>query len=106
MPGQTAVRYAAKYVGKIIPTEITEHAAKLDEAIRALKGRRLLIVVGDWHAKLSDDEEFVAKHEWFAVDSLERIVERAFKGSENDQRLLDLLRVGPDHTMLPDDSSA
>lgn len=97
IPRGAAVGYVAKYIGKSIPVELTAHAKYLDEAIIALKGRRMLIVSGEWYGKLSEDqeEERAAKHEWIKIDSLERIVHRANLGSIDDAKLLALLRIDP-----------
>lgn len=93
-PAERAVHYAAKYIGKTLPQEIMNNHAALVEAIKALKGRRLLIVTGEWVGKLSEEtNDGTSKHEWIGVDYIEQIVRRAGEGSEADRSILARLRI-------------
>jgi hypothetical protein len=55
---EVAGRYVAKYASKPLDTSFTVDAALLDEAVEALKGRRLCLCFGTWYGTpLSNAED-------------------------------------------------
>lgn len=97
MPTERAVGYAAKYLGKGASSDVEQNEPMLIEAIKALKGRRMLIVFGDWFGKLcEEDQEIPEKGEWIAVASLEKLVEWAGRGDEAAIGILEQLSLTPE----------
>lgn len=73
------VRYVAKYVTKPLDASIFADANKLDEAIVALRGRRLCLTWGAWRGKpLREPPD--DGHTWTSVGSLERWWDRLRHG--------------------------
>lgn len=100
MPTGSAVHYAAKYLAKAIPAEVAQNEKHLIEAIAAMKGKRLLIVSGDWVGKLREDmpddpaeaEKLLAKHKlWVPIGSFHSIYARAMNGDTYAREILDQL---------------
>lgn len=69
------VNYVTKYVSKPLDRSVVLHAQSLREAIRELKGRRLVLTFGDWRGwRITDSDN---ETEWIDVDSLASIIRRA-----------------------------
>lgn len=101
LPRERAVNYAAKYVGKGIDSGVEQKPEAFVEAIKALKGRRMLIVFGEWMGKLSeeiddDSGDFAIPAErghWRALMSVEKCVSLARQGDEAAVAILNILKL-------------
>lgn len=87
-----AAYYAAKYSGKAVHNGVENDPEMLDEAIVALKGRRLLMCFGNW--SFPDDVEDSYPDEWRAVGTLRSVLERAAAGDLAARTILGLLSGG------------
>lgn len=82
-------RYVTKYASKPLDASFIDDDALLDEAVRALKGKRLCITFGTWQGvqltePLTDDE-------WENLGSLDGLVRRAANGDTESMEILRLL---------------
>lgn len=87
---EDAAYYAAKYSGKAVHNGVENDPAMLDEAIVALKGRRLHTCFGSWSLPPSDDN--VHPDEWRTVAPLHSVIQRSVGGDVAARRILDLLK--------------
>jgi hypothetical protein len=93
-----AAAYVAKYATKGYSSSIFHDKAKLEEAITALHGRRLMLVFGKWRGfAINDDEN---PEHWDPVTSLSNIRDLATRGSRWAQTLLQHL-ADPDSYATP-----
>lgn len=103
--GEDAARYVAKYASKGVHGGVENDPEMLDEAITALKGRRLYACFGNWSLPAANDD--VSPDEWRTVGTLRSLIERSRSGDLACNRILDLLtgeqscntapRSPPDH---------
>lgn len=84
-----AAYYAAKYSGKAVHNGVENDPEMLDEAVLALKGRRLFTCFGTWSLPLDDDT--VCPDEWRTVATLRTVLERSLGGDLAYRAILDLL---------------
>ncbi len=87
-PGQHTAAYVTKYASKPLNTSFCNTAELLDEALKALHGRRLAFAFGDWYGTslndLEDDELFDdAPERYVFFCSLEELITRANHGSRD-----------------------
>lgn len=84
---ESVARYVTKYAGKPFNNSFLNRPALLDEAILALRGRKLALTFGRWRGlkltAVADDGS------WEHVSSLESMLERAGSG---DLEALDILK--------------
>lgn len=87
---ETVIRYVTKYGSKPLDQTFVDNADRLDEAIRALKGRRLAMAFGSWRgwALLQDDDD----GEWQAIDTLESLMSRERRGDPDAVKIMEQLR--------------
>jgi hypothetical protein len=85
--GQEAIRYCASYVGKPVDASIYQNPDKLDEAARALHGRRVVNTWGEW-ARLNLEADTPTDGNWVVVGRLGTLVRDAAAGDVNAQLLL------------------
>ena len=98
---ERAIGYVLKYATKGLDVCKLTDDADLDEAILALKGRRLVIPFGSWHTcKLTDQGE---PGEWVFIGSLHSIIIAARDGDVAARDLLD--RLGRRSGFDDDDAS-
>lgn len=84
--------YVAKYAGKPLPSDVMHQVEWLDEAVVALKGRRLILPFGDWHGlKLTERPK---TDEWEVVGSLHVLGLRASRGDAEAESIVRLLLKG------------
>jgi len=84
-----AVNYLAKYVTKPMVHDYSTHQSALCEAIQALKGRRLVLLTGEWHAL--QVEKPAPDGVWEYVGTLETVLNRALAGDSEALGILDRL---------------
>ncbi len=87
---ESAAWYAAKYSGKGIHGSCYEDEEVLADAMRSIKGRRLVTKFGTWREldlKAQTDES-----EWRGVDSLRRLLARSARGEKQAASILAQLR--------------
>jgi hypothetical protein len=96
-----AANYVTKYVTKPIQADFASNAALLEEAIMALRGRRLCLTFGDWYRiplKGVNDEDLTEDPmddtTWASIGSLESVLERAQSGDQSAAHALRCLRRG------------
>jgi hypothetical protein len=87
-----AAWYAAKYSGKAVHNGVENDPEMLDEAIQALKGRRLHTCFGSWSLPAASDD--VSPDEWRTVGTLRSIISRSLAGDLAARGILDLLKGG------------
>lgn len=75
---ESAAWYAAKYSGKGIHGSCYDDQEVLADAMRSIKGRRLVAKFGTWSAL--DLKENTDEGEWRGVDSLRRLIARSAGG--------------------------
>src|SRR6059058_353112 len=75
-PQQQEVRYVCSYVGKPLDASIYARPAMLDEFIKAIHGKRLILPFGSW-SKLSLNAEADAGGVWVAIGPLWRLLREA-----------------------------
>jgi hypothetical protein len=73
---QQEVRYVCSYVGKPLDASIYQRPTMLDEFVRAIKGKRLILPFGTW-AKLNLDSESDDPGGWVCVGPLWRLIQDA-----------------------------
>lgn len=85
--GGRVAGYVSKYVTKAIDSSVIEAGEKLDEAIRALQGRRACYTFGTWRGiKLKPAK--APREGWRALGRLDAIIMQAAGGSEWATRIL------------------
>lgn len=84
-----AAYYAAKYSGKAVHNGVENDPEMLDEAITALKGRRLHTCFGTW--SMPDDDDLSPGDEWRPLGTLRSFLERHSRGDLAAGRIIDLL---------------
>lgn len=87
---ERAAYYAAKYAGKAVHNGVENDPDMLEEAIVALKGRRLLMCFGNW--SFPDDVDDVDPEEWRTIGTLKSVIEQAAAGDLSARTILGLLR--------------
>lgn len=75
-----AAKYVTKYASKPLNNTFVNRPKLLDEAVLALKGRRLCMTFGDWRGLLIT--ETVNEDEWVNLGSLQGWVNKAVSGDE------------------------
>lgn len=90
--GDDAARYVAKYATKGVHGGVENDPEMLDEAVEALKGRRLFACFGSW--SLPADDADLYPGEWRTVGTLRSVVERSLGGDVAARAVLDLLAGG------------
>lgn len=73
-------RYVTKYASKPLNTTFSTIPERLDEAVRALKGRKLCVTFGTWRGERLTQVEDTG--EWTHVDTLENVLTWAAHGDE------------------------
>lgn len=105
--GQVA-KYVTKYASKPLSHTVLHDPDKLDEAIVALKGRRLATTFGTWRGLLLTPKP--DPESWINLGSLEAMIQLAETGDTDSQRILRTLSVDfastPPTTRAPPASSA
>jgi len=81
-------RYVTKYASKPLNTSFANSPALLDEAIKALKGRRLCLTFGTWYGTplttAEDDElDLADKNDFHCLYPLEDLLRRATNGERD-----------------------
>lgn len=84
--GDDAARYVAKYATKGVHGGVENDPDMLEEAITALKGRRLFACFGDWSLPAAD--ELPADDEWRAVAPLRIVLQRFAEGDMESRRII------------------
>lgn len=83
--------YICKYATKPLDHTVVAAPVRLDEALVALKGKRLCITFGSWRGyKLTTPPE---SGTWVQLGTLEEIITRAEDGDTDAQTALDALRI-------------
>jgi len=83
------LRYVCKYVGKPLDSSVYNRAPMLDEFVRAIKGKRLILPFGTWH-KLNLDAESKQSIGWITIGSLAGLIADA-QTDEHAQSVLNIL---------------
>jgi hypothetical protein len=73
---QKEVRYVCSYVGKPLDASIYQRPKMLDEFVRAIKGKRLILPFGSW-SKLNLESESDDPGGWVCVGPLWRLIQDA-----------------------------
>lgn len=90
--GDKAIEYVASYAAKGWDRKLLNDQAAADEAMIALKGRRLLTAFGDWfNADIA--EEIADNREWKSVGTLAFITQKALIGEDWAVRIMQAIRV-------------
>lgn len=87
--GVDAARYVAKYASKGVHGGVENDPEMLDEAITALKGRRLYACFGSW--SLPDASDDLPADEWRTVATLRSVLQRSLGGDPASRRIINLL---------------
>lgn len=83
--------YICKYASKPLDRTVVVVPLRLDEAIVALKGKRLCLTFGSWRGyKLTEPPE---SGTWIQLGTLDEIITRAEDGNGDAQHALDVLRI-------------
>ena len=83
--------YITKYASKPLDHTVVVEPARLDEAVLAMKGKRLCTTFGSWRGyKLTEPPE---SGTWVQLGTLDEILARAEAGDCNAGRALDALRI-------------
>lgn len=105
------VEYACKYVTKPLNSSFVHLPERLEEAVMALRGKRLCLCFGSWYGtplNEVDNEELFdqerAEPTWTSIGSLASIRARAFTGDAEAARILDSLRKFSEDGPLNDSS--
>lgn len=72
-------RYVAKYASKPLHKSFARIADRLDEAVLAMRGRKLAITYGSWRGELLTQTE--TEGVWIQIGSLDAMIARAAHGS-------------------------
>lgn len=73
--------YVAKYAGKGFSQDVLDDPDALQEAILALRGRRMLSMLGDWRS-IDPENPKEEQVKWTSVGSLDQVVNAAQRGKE------------------------
>lgn len=84
-------RYVTKYASKPLDHSVLHHPPKLDEAIVALKGRRLATTIGNWRGVLLTPKE--NEDRWIPLGSLDQMYRQASDGNARAQTILSSLNA-------------
>lgn len=98
-PNHGSIKYCAAYVGKPVDASIYQQPDKIDEAARALHGRRVINTWGEW-SKLDFDGDTPADGNWIPVGRLSDLLRDAANGDAAAKALLTALSK-PDHSRTP-----
>ena len=83
--------YICKYASKPLDHTVVIQPQRLDEAVLALKGKRLCMTFGSWRGyKLTELPE---SGTWVQLGTLEEIIKRAGEGDAHAEAALDALRI-------------
>jgi hypothetical protein len=83
--------YICKYASKPLDRTVVVVPLRLDEAIVALKGKRLCLTFGSWRGyKLTEPPE---SGTWVQLGTLEDVITRATDGDADAQHALNVLRI-------------
>lgn len=94
---ETVIRYCTKYASKSLDQSFVANPDRLDEAIRALKGRHLASTFGTWRDwVLTDDDEH---EEWQPIDTLESLLRREARGDPDAVAIMEQLRCSTRKTI-------
>lgn len=86
------IRYVTKYASKPLNTSFSHDPAALQEAVEALKGRRLLTTFGGWKGLLKSGD--VDSDGWERIASLEDLLQRSIDGDDDATAILAVIREG------------
>lgn len=83
-----SARYVTKYASKPLNTSFSNTPALLDEALRALKGRRLCLCFGSWYGtplSTIEDEtlDFADEEHWHHFTDMESLLTKAASGDRD-----------------------
>lgn len=95
-----ASEYVSKYVTKGYDASVFDDVERLKEAIVALKGRRLLMKLGDWVGLDLDDGD--SDEAWTTVCRLETLLDRVRAGDATACAIMGALRHAVDETLATD----
>ena len=84
------VRYVCKYIGKPVASGVCACPQKLDEAVLAMRGRRLILAWGGW-AKLDLDASDVPPERWIPLGSLQQLLDDARRGDRHAMIIIGIL---------------
>lgn len=98
LPGgaSNVARYVTKYASKPLNTSFIHDRHLLDEAIRALKGRRLCTTFGGWRGVLLVDKP--DEDAWVNLGPLTDWIRKAAKGDQSARDVLN--QINPDSTAV------
>lgn len=92
----TAIRYVTKYATKPLPPPVVRTPELLEEAIRALQNKRMLITFGTWRKwRLLQDPD---RRGWEVFAHLNEVVLRASDGDTLCEAVLAMLKTADVHT--------
>jgi len=86
-------KYVTKYVTKPIDHSIMLEPRYLDEAVFALKGRRLCMTFGSWRGIVLEPSQPPDDREWKAVGRLDALIAASERGDPHATAVMLLLRV-------------
>ena len=96
--------YICKYASKPLDRTVVVDPVRLDEAILALKGKRLCLTFGTWRGyKLTEPPE---SGTWIQIGTLEEVIDRAASGDITAGAALDALRIEYAHSTRAPPTSA
>lgn len=88
---RSCTHYICKYASKPLDHTVVVEPLKLDEAVLALKGKRLCLTFGAWRGyKLTEQPE---SGTWIQLGTLDEIIALAEDGSPTAQHALNALRI-------------
>lgn len=102
MPSDRAINYATKYLSKAVPSDLVNDPEHFIEAVKALTGRRLLIVTGGFVGKLSekpdenpgeDGTSEPKPSDWIGIGNYENLLSRAKVGDPYAKGIIDALHA-------------
>lgn len=103
--------YVTKYVTKPMNQTFVNDPTRLDEAVEALKGKRMAIPFGSWYAKkveeLKDEEVRRVKRidpVWTPIGNIADVLAKAARGDEKARYIIQRLRRFKPHTFEEDSS--
>jgi len=97
---KTAAEYVSKYVTKGYDQSVFDDVERLKEAIVALRGRRLMMKLGDWVGLALEDGD--SDEAWTVVCRLQTLLDRVRQGDRHACAILDALRHVVDETLATD----
>lgn len=90
--GKSVAHYVTKYASKPLNTSFLHQPLLLDEAIRALKGRRLCTTFGGWRGVLLVDKP--DEDAWVHLGPLSDWIRKAADGNEDARAILNQINPG------------